>query len=471
MAQAALPPGPDTAAEALATAAQAALDREARLATLRQSVEEAGRELRRREAAQAAAEAADAAWMAGWRDACRGCWLGEAAASLPFGAVRGTLAAAAELGPVLAARDALVLRIGDMQEDQDRFRRELHRLAAALAIDPAGQPSAALEQRIAARVQQARQAEADLLRLRTELALAEAAEREARTAAEAHAARIGEMMQALGASSLIELGSRLRDAQDKAALEAAAAEAERELLATLQAGSLPEAMALLDGLADAELELEQHSLSARLSALEAETRECFAARREAEARLAAVGGDDAVARIEERRRTQLLEIEDRARRYLQLRLGIAAADRALRAYRDRHRSAMMTAASEAFRLISRGAYRGLGTQPGRDGDILVALAADGASKLAADLSKGTRFQLYLALRAAGYGEFARLRPPVPFVADDIMETFDDFRAEETLKLLGEMSRLGQVIYLTHHDHLRALARRAVPEVRLHDLSA
>ena len=63
-----------------------------------------------------------------------------------------------------------------------------------------------------------------------------------------------------------------------------------------------------------------------------------------------------------------------------------------------------------------------------------------------------------------------MRPTVPFVADDIMETFDDFRAEETLKVLGDMSRLGQVIYLTHHGHLRDIAERNVPGVRLHDLT-
>ncbi|ARM90654.1 hypothetical protein RHEC894_PA00081 (plasmid) [Rhizobium sp. CIAT894] len=41
------------------------------------------------------------------------------------------------------------------------------------------------------------------------------------------------------------------------------------------------------------------------------------------------------------------------------------------------------------------------------------------------MSTGMQFQLYLALRLAGYEEFAALRPPVPFVADDIMESFDN----------------------------------------------
>jgi uncharacterized protein YhaN len=102
--------------------------------------------------------------------------------------------------------------------------------------------------------------------------------------------------------------------------------------------------------------------------------------------------------------------------------------------------------------------------------VLVALAADGGSKLAGDLSKGTRFQLYLALRAAGYREFAKLRPTVPFVADDIMETFDDLRSVETLRVLEDLSRLGQVIYLTHHNHLRTIAERVAPYARFHELA-
>jgi uncharacterized protein YhaN len=73
-----------------------------------------------------------------------------------------------------------------------------------------------------------------------------------------------------------------------------------------------------------------------------------------------------VARIEGQQRTTLLEIEEKAVRYLKDCAGAAAAEQALRAYRDRHRSSMMARASEAFRTISRGAYTGLGTQLDRD---------------------------------------------------------------------------------------------------------
>ena len=130
----------------------------------------------------------------------------------------------------------------------------------------------------------------------------------------------------------------------------------------------------------------------------------------------------------------------------------------------------MARASEAFRTISRDAYSGLASQPGKESEILIALAADGSSKVASELSKGTRFQLYLALRVAGYHEFARTHLPVPFVADDVMETFDDFRAEEAIRLLASMGEIGQVIYLTHHRHIRDIAQRVCPDVRVHELS-
>ena len=77
----------------------------------------------------------------------------------------------------------------------------------------------------------------------------------------------------------------------------------------------------------------------------------------------------------------------------------------------------------------------------------------------------------LALRVAGYEEFARSRGSVPFIADDIMETFDDFRAEEAFRLFSEMAEVGQVIYLTHHRHLCEIAKAVEPTTIVHDLQS
>ncbi len=61
---------------------------------------------------------------------------------------------------------------------------------------------------------------------------------------------------------------------------------------------------------------------------------------------------------------------------------------------------------------------------------------------------------------------------VPFVADDIMETFDDDRSAEAFQLLSGIAEKGQVIYLTHHAHMRDIARKVCGKgVHVHELPA
>ena len=47
---------------------------------------------------------------------------------------------------------------------------------------------------------------------------------------------------------------------------------------------------------------------------------------------------------------------------------------------------------------------------------------------------------------------------MPLIADDLFINFDDRRTEAGLKVLGDLSRSMQVIFLTHHDHLVPLAK-------------
>jgi uncharacterized protein YhaN len=76
----------------------------------------------------------------------------------------------------------------------------------------------------------------------------------------------------------------------------------------------------------------------------------------------------------------------------------------------------------------------------------------------------------LALRIAGYHEFAEHHEAVPFIADDIMETFDDNRSAEAFQLLARIAERGQVIYLTHHAHMRDLAQAVCGKrVHVHEL--
>ena len=452
--------------DALRATAQGALDRETALQGLRAAVEQRRRDVKARERAMAGATAREAEWEAAWRAACAGSWLGEAAT---LAAVREILPVVAALGPAVERRASLLERIDAMQRDQAAFAAEVAAIAgeAGMAADDA---PLAVAQAIGRRVQAARMAQTR--RAGVEQALAEARERQRKLAESLaiHARRKAEMTGFFGVATLTEVAGRLAAIETRSALMVQAGAAEREVLEGLGVATVAEAEQILDAADRPALEAELADLTARFDDQDRRTHDLFSIHSKAVDQVEAVGGDAAAARIEEQRRTVLLEIEEGARRYLRLRAGIAAAEHALRSYRQQHRSAMMTQASDAFRTISRDAYLRLASQPARENEVLVAVSADGSSKIASELSKGTRFQLYLALRVAGYHEFARLRSPVPFVADDIMETFDDFRAEEALKLLGGMAAVGQVIYLTHHRHLCDIARRVCPGVRVHELT-
>ena len=448
--------------------AEAMVERDSHLAGMRTQLEDRRSTLAKRERELTRARVADAGWTADWAQACANCWLGEGGSVPTLATVREVLAALAELGPWLEKRAALALRIGKMEDDQALFTRDVDRLADELGFDDTSGSALDRAAALVVRLRAARGEEVRRKELSERLFDLEARRRTLVEAQAVHAKRAAAMTAFFGVTSLAEVGACLAQAKDRADLIASAAELEHEILAALGTQSIAEAEHILAAADRAVLEAERDDLKPRLDDLDQQTRSLYADQMKASDALAAVDGDDRVARIAATRRTKLLTTEDKALRYLRLRIGIAAAEQALRAYRDKHRSSMMSRASDAFRTISRGAYSGLAAQPGDKGDVLVALGA-GMSKEASQLSKGTRFQLYLALRVAGYYEYCLAREPVPFVADDIMETFDDFRAEEAFRLFAEMAEVGQVIYLTHHRHLCDIARSVCPEVRVTEL--
>lgn len=462
---------PESGLDALQVIAQNALDGEARLATLRNVVADHERDVATRERTMQQARTADQKWAASWKAACARTWLADAEDTPEPAAVAAILKDVAELGPIVQSRAVLVVRIADMQADQARFTREMEAIAGELSMKINARATFELVRDVEVRVRTAQAAQTENERLDKALRAGRERGGEIAERLAAHDRRRVEMTGFLAVGTLAEVGEKLRDIETRTDLRQRAEEEKRELLATLRVHSIEQAEHDLAGADRDALELELSILKTRFENLDTRTLDLFATSKAAADRIEAVAGDDAAARVEERRRTTLLDIEDKTIANVRLRIGIAAAEQALRAYRDRHRSSMLRQASEAFRMISRGAYRGLGTRPEKDGEILIAVGADSGAKVASDLSKGTRFQLYLALRAAGYHEYARQRSPVPFIADDIMETFDDFRAEEAFRLFGDMARVGQVIYLTHHQHLCAIARQLLPGVRVHSLAA
>lgn len=421
----------------------------------------------RRKAELDAAITASDSWQTDWSSALESTWFnGEE----KVGAVRELLDALTGLPEALREKDDLLHRIDSMQADRKSFVDAVAHLHETLGdkIDDSAPLDAA--KALLRRREEARQAEAkghERDQILVELAIErERLDREIAV----HAARKKELTDFFQSEALADVRQALERCRKRDELVEQQSKLERQIVGDMQLPSLGAAMASLANTDLTELQREKAELITRLEDLDGRSKNLFADKARATDRLTAIGGDDAAARIEASRRTLILEIEDLALRYLRLRSGSLVAEHGIRAYRDKHRSAMMNRASEAFRLITRDEYTGLATRPDKDREALIGLPRQGGSKLAVEMSKGTQFQLYLALRLAGYEEFATARPSVPFIADDIMETFDEPRSEEVFRLFGQMAQIGQVVYLTHHRHLCEIAATVVPRVKIHEIA-
>lgn len=459
-------PSEGTSLTVVLESAQTLIDQHASLVALKDSLTKARQDLVRRQSDLDMAEENELVWRDAWNATCAKTWM--RAAPPDVSVMRAILP---ELDSLRAAESHfhdLSQRIAKMQSNQTLFLRAIRKISDPLLLS-AETETAALWQSIVHRLRRAENDTQLRERLKKQI------ENETNTLIslkndlKLHQERIKEISTYFNAESWPETRTALTRATERAQLATARDEAIEALCTQMQTPDLANALTQLQGQELAVLQARAISLKTELDNLNEAQQLAFATLREAESAVEGIGGDDAVAKLTEERQTLLLEIEDEARAHLRKRLGILAVDQALRRYRDTHRSGMLDRASEAFRTISQGAYKGLAAQPNGAHETLVALSQDGGSKDAAQLSDGARAQLYLALRIAGYYEFVRANGPVPFIADDIMETFDNDRSAEALGLLAQMSEHGQVIYLTHHAHLCDVARKVCPEVKLHNL--
>ncbi|HRQ81073.1 MAG TPA: hypothetical protein PKZ97_08135, partial [Azospirillaceae bacterium] len=147
-------------------------------------------------------------------------------------------------------------------------------------------------------------------------------------------------------------------------------------------------------------------------------------------------------------------------------------------YREANQDPLLGRASALFAAAA-GALPGgdpvigLESLVGEDGrPALHVRRRSGVALAVSGLSEGTGDQLFLALRLAALEQRVEVGRPLPFIADDVFQTFDDDRTAACLALLAELGRRAQIIVFTHHRHVvRAAEQAAAGAVDVIDLSA
>ena len=83
------------------------------------------------------------------------------------------------------------------------------------------------------------------------------------------------------------------------------------------------------------------------------------------------------------------------------------------------------------------------------------------------LSRGTREAVYLSLRLALIGAYARRGAVLPMVLDDVLVNFDAERAKSAARVLRDFAQNGyQVLMFTCHEHVRDLFASLETDVRI-----
>ncbi|MBD8892563.1 ATP-binding protein [Roseibium litorale] len=359
------------------------------------------------------------------------------------------------------ARAALTRQIESMEADQKAFAREVEHLAQKAGILPSAAPLDTYDQlqTLASSAQNTETTYLDLGKkldaARADLSGVEAALQEIDGKRSVLAAAFPDR---IATGSLQDLRGAVNQAGDVIQKRARLADLTASLQSLAGSSTLEEAQAALKEKSDTDLAAALNMIEQDLTRAEQQLESAIEQRSNAQRDLAAVTGEDDVARLVERKATLELALEDTILTYLETQFGLSLAEEAIRRYRDTHRSSMMEATERTFADLTNGAYTRLTTQPGAKSEILLAIDAKGTAKQAQELSKGTRFQLYLALRAAAYEQLAGRGLCLPFFCDDIFETFDENRTRSACKVMGTIGRTGQAIYLTHHQHVVDIAR-------------
>ena len=414
-------------------------------------------EIRHREATVQAAQDALSAAEARWRDLIASSFAGHIAPE----ALENGLTPLQSLREDDIKRQQFSRQINGMTEDQALYLAKLQDLATQHAL-PEETNADALHQSLSALAAQAQAAEERFAQLSEQMRQLEENKAAARAELTQIERRVADLAAIFPASietqTLADLRRAVATTEKVLEQRETLSRSKHALTDKLRVNNLAQARDCLKGHTAETLEDQIDQLGRDIDDVDTALSTASAERGRAEHALKAVTGDSDIALLTEQKAIIELEIQEVARRHLELRLGHRLAEEAIRRYRDTHRSGMMQAAEATFATLTNGAYVRLDTVPSGQSETLIAYDAAGQAKQAKDMSKGTRFQLYLALRAAAYDQLAAQGQTLPFFCDDIFETFDEDRTRSACQVMARIGQTGQAIYLTHHKHVVDLAQ-------------
>jgi uncharacterized protein YhaN len=172
-------------------------------------------------------------------------------------------------------------------------------------------------------------------------------------------------------------------------------------------------------------------------------------------------GADLAAKAEAQKQEAVARMSEAVECYLRTHTVARLLKWSMEKFRETKQGPMLAKASAIFRTLTLESFSRLLVDSEGQTPRLFGVRPDGQQVDVAGMSEGSRDQLYLALRLAALEMQIDQGFNMPLIADDLFINFDDERTAAGLKVLGELSRRMQVVFLTHHDHLVPLAKEVL----------
>ena len=354
--------------------------------------------------------------------------------------------ARASLGEVRRMRS----RVAAIEKDLAEFQELVATPAETIGLDP-GNPSevAAAADSLIDRLDQARQ---DFSRRATALEQQEETQR----AVERQTQRLQAVQQELDA--LLAAGEaadqedfrrRARQHQERQELERHRGELERGLERLSGPGEKYDAFR--ESLADTgpdRLDQEAEELSLAFQNVEAERTLLLEERGGLDNELERLTGEEESSRLRTHRETLVEQLRECAREWSKLAAAEALLEKTRQKFEEERQPRVIQHAQEFFSHITGQRYERLFVPIG-DRTVTVMDGAGGAKQPGA-LSRGTREQLYLALRFGLVREFGEHAERLPVVVDEVLVNFDPERARLAAEAFAALSETNQVLVFTCH---------------------
>jgi uncharacterized protein YhaN len=185
--------------------------------------------------------------------------------------------------------------------------------------------------------------------------------------------------------------------------------------------------------------------------------------------LAELSTSDEASDLMAKRETLIEELRELGSQWSKYSLALMMLRKARNHHEEERQPQVIQTASEFFKDVTGGRYRGLRSPVGES--VIIAVTEAGEERQASQLSRGTREQMYLSLRFGLVREFSLHTTSLPVIVDDALVNSDPRRARAAAEGFARLVDTNQVLVFTCHPEIAQQFQEACADAQIYKLES